>query len=755
MALTSLQNQFISASYGQLVQVSGSAVADGDGNLLDSVVLEISASNSISASYSDQSGVAQQATSASHALNADDAITASLAITALTATTASYATNAGTSISASYALTASHALNVPATASYAISSSHALNADEAISSSYALNATSASFAAFATSASHALASDTSISASHALVADSVISASYADSALSASHALIADHSTTTQEVIINVKNTSGSPIAKGTPVYATGVTGENINVSPADYASPTTMPAIAVTQVALSTNSVGEATVTGRIIGVNTTGFTAGRNIYVNGNGTFTDTRPTGSGVLVQNIGVVGKVDATDGEIVIQGSGRTNDLPNILEGYAWVGNADGVATATATSSLSVKSAETASFMPSDTNLSINSISASSATFTSASIGFLESITGSAKIIGDAFIILNNDLPTERFAGIVVQDSGSGAPLTTASFQFDGQTNDWFYEYSDDGGTTNDHGVALFGPEYTTRGVPTYPTSNKILKGNGDNHILDSTITDTGAKVSTTVPFEATQITASVGFNGNLTGQASTAISASHALVADTATTATSATTAVSSSHALNADNAISASHALNADNAISASHALASDTSISASHAIASDTSISASHALAADTAISSSHALNADYAISASKAITLGDSATIQDISIDGYVTNQVNTVSLASNTASLDLQNGNTFYIDLSGGAGSGFRIEASSAPRAGAVYNIVIKNGSSGTTTLESYSADFLFSDGTEPTLSDAANEIQLLSGMCVDGTNVLMTGLANFS
>jgi hypothetical protein len=138
-----------------------------------------------------------------------------------------------------------------------------------------------------------------------------------------------------------------------------------------------------------------------------------------------------------------------------------------------------------------------------------------------SFTYLESVTGSAKIIGDAYIILNNNTPAERYAGLVVQDSGSAG--VTASLEFDGQNNDWFYEYSDDGGVTTDHGVVLFGPEYNTKGSPTYPTSNRLVKGNGDHHIVDSSITDNGTTVSTTLPFTATQITASTGFQGNLVG----------------------------------------------------------------------------------------------------------------------------------------------------------------------------------------------------------------------------------------
>ena len=116
-----------------------------------------------------------------------------------------------------------------------------------------------------------------------------------------------------------------------------------------------------------------------------------------------------------------------------------------------------------------------------------------------SFAYIESVQGSAKIIGDAFIILNNDTPTERYAGIAVYDSGSAG--VTASLQFDGQTNDWFYEYSDDGGVTTDHGVVMFGPEYSGKGSPTYNTLNKILKSNGGHHTLDSNITDNGTTIT--------------------------------------------------------------------------------------------------------------------------------------------------------------------------------------------------------------------------------------------------------------
>ena len=139
---------------------------------------------------------------------------------------------------------------------------------------------------------------------------------------------------------------------------------------------------------------------------------------------------------------------------------------------------------------------TASFLPSDTDLVINSITANDATFTSASIGHLTTVTGSAVIIGDAYVIVNSS-PTSRYAGIKVYESGAVVP-TTASLEFDSVTNDWFYEYT--GSDPTNFGVVMFGPEYATKGSPSYPTANTLTKGNGGHHLVDSSITDDGTDV---------------------------------------------------------------------------------------------------------------------------------------------------------------------------------------------------------------------------------------------------------------
>jgi hypothetical protein len=114
-----------------------------------------------------------------------------------------------------------------------------------------------------------------------------------------------------------------------------------------------------------------------------------------------------------------------------------------------------------------------------------------------SFAYIQSVSGSAKIIGDSFIILNTNTPTSRYAGLSVYDSGS--TLSTASFYYDGQTNDWGYEYSASAGI--DFAVAMFGPEYTTKGSPIYLTTNRIPKAVDNHHLNDSNISDTGTLIT--------------------------------------------------------------------------------------------------------------------------------------------------------------------------------------------------------------------------------------------------------------
>lgn len=132
----------------------------------------------------------------------------------------------------------------------------------------------------------------------------------------------------------------------------------------------------------------------------------------------------------------------------------------------------------------------------DGNLNVTgSITASSAIFanlvaTSASIGYLQTVTGSAVIIGEEFIILNADTPTARYAGLIVYDSGSGSPAT-ASFEWDGLTDNWIVMEE-----TGKTAVILTGPT-GSRGSEALPTLNVLQKGGGHHQLVNSSITDNG------------------------------------------------------------------------------------------------------------------------------------------------------------------------------------------------------------------------------------------------------------------
>jgi hypothetical protein len=137
------------------------------------------------------------------------------------------------------------------------------------------------------------------------------------------------------------KNGTGSTILKGTPVYQTGTSGNFMEIAPADASSASTMPAVGVLGEDLTAGAEGTLLLMGRISGLNTSAFSEGDVIYVASGGGYTNTRPTGQSVLVQNLGRVTKVDASNGGGVVMGSGRANDVPNLTDGNVFIGNASG------------------------------------------------------------------------------------------------------------------------------------------------------------------------------------------------------------------------------------------------------------------------------------------------------------------------------------------------------------------------------------------------------------------------------
>jgi uncharacterized coiled-coil protein SlyX len=146
-----------------------------------------------------------------------------------------------------------------------------------------------------------------------------------------------------------VKNGGLTTLPKGTPVFATGSVGNQSIVVAADAGDPTRMPATYVLNESLAADAEGLGIIIGFINGVNTSAFNEGDVIYVGVGGGYTNVQPTGS-ALIQPLGIVNRVDASNGSGIVLNPGVANGLPNIPQGNAWVGNVDGVPTAVATSS---------------------------------------------------------------------------------------------------------------------------------------------------------------------------------------------------------------------------------------------------------------------------------------------------------------------------------------------------------------------------------------------------------------------
>ena len=154
-------------------------------------------------------------------------------------------------------------------------------------------------------------------------------------------------------VKIECKNTSGSTITKGTPVYVTGTVGTSfrVQVAPADASDSAKMPAVGVLETDLANNGEGYAVIGGLIKNLSTdpidgTNTTSNDTIYVKVGGGLTMTKPTGTN-LIQNIGKVGRVNSSNaGSIIVSSILRTNDIPNIPQNNIWLGNSSAVATPT-------------------------------------------------------------------------------------------------------------------------------------------------------------------------------------------------------------------------------------------------------------------------------------------------------------------------------------------------------------------------------------------------------------------------
>lgn len=121
-----------------------------------------------------------------------------------------------------------------------------------------------------------------------------------------------------QELLIRVKNETGSTIVNGSVVYPSGVSGSDILVGLANciYFEKSRLLGLATTDI--PNNSYGYVCKFGVVGDVDTSSFSAGDFIYVSDtvDGGLINTQPSDE-TFISQIGVVKKVGTTDGEIIV------------------------------------------------------------------------------------------------------------------------------------------------------------------------------------------------------------------------------------------------------------------------------------------------------------------------------------------------------------------------------------------------------------------------------------------------------
>ena len=116
--------------------------------------------------------------------------------------------------------------------------------------------------------------------------------------------------------------------------------------------------------------------------------------------------------------------------------------------------------------------------------------------------------------------------------------------------------------------------------------------------------------------------------------------------------------------------------------------------------------------------------------------------------------ISVTGSVHSEINALSIASNTASLDCQDGDMFTLTLV--SGSNTHLNASNI-RAGQTISLKVLQPSTatdsyGTMTFES---EFKFAGGTAPTITAASGSTDILTFQSYDASSLFTTAVQNLS
>jgi len=322
----------------------------------------------------------------------------------------------------------------------------------------------------------------------------------------------------TLQTDVYCKNSTGTQINKGTVVRIVGAVGDNPLIATASYENDgNSANTLGIATENIPNDDFGLVITEGVLLGVNTSGMTAGDLLYLGPNGTFTTTSPTAPNHGVR-LGEVLRVQQNQGSIYVRidngielneahdviYTGITHGDLLIRSGSVWKNGKSLEGDYTVTGSLTITN-----------NLTV---------LGSSSIVY---VTSSQLDISTNIIKVNASNPGVRFGGLAVIDSGS-SPQVSGSFLFDSIKDEWIFVHQNQGAITSS--VFLLGPEtYNDLGNETYLTQNRIPKGSGVEHLNDSNITDTGTKVSIN---SNTEITGSLLTTGTIVSETTPLVSGS-------------------------------------------------------------------------------------------------------------------------------------------------------------------------------------------------------------------------------
>lgn len=131
---------------------------------------------------------------------------------------------------------------------------------------------------------------------------------------------------------MRVRNGTASPMSRGDAIAIESAHNQNlVNVILADASQTSAMPALGILKDDLAVGAEGIAITFGKAGGLNTSGLTEGATAYVSPftPGTITETKPTDTSHLIQNIGIIMRAHQSNGAIKVTGIGRANDIDNV------------------------------------------------------------------------------------------------------------------------------------------------------------------------------------------------------------------------------------------------------------------------------------------------------------------------------------------------------------------------------------------------------------------------------------------